>query len=82
MDGFPLAGFFRHLAEDHKDFADENLRVATEDMRLMLDNKPRSDYFRPTTDPVEVLVQAARQAELCKLVLQLDDDSRKEEDPT
>lgn len=77
-DGFPLPGFFRSLAENHKEFADENLEIAIKDVRLMLENKPRTDYFRPTSDPVEVLVTAARQAELCRMVLKMDDESREE----
>jgi hypothetical protein len=76
---FPLAGFFRGIAEDRLAYAEELLEASTADLRRMLAGEGRSNYFRPDTDPVDLVIQHARFAELGRVVLQLDDEARAKE---
>jgi hypothetical protein len=73
---FPLPGFFRHIAEDRLAFAEEMLEAAEKDIRLLLDGKPRSDTFKPETDPVAMLIESAQQVPLGRDVIKMDDESK------
>lgn len=75
---FPLAGFYRELTVRNKEFAEELLEASIKDLRLMLDGKPRTDTFKPDTDPVDIVVQHAEQVSLCRTILKLDDEARDE----
>jgi len=78
-NGFPLAPLFRRVAEGHLQQAGEYLEAALKDIRLVLDGKERTTVFKPETDPVDILVGAVRQQELCRTVIKLDDEARKGE---
>ena len=75
MQGFPLTPMFRRMAEGRQEQADELLAAAVRDMRELLAGRPRSSTFKPTTDPVDLVVQGARLAELCRITLKLDDEA-------
>jgi hypothetical protein len=75
-NGFPLPGLFRQVAEGNLSFAEELLEAAERDVRDMLDGKQRSEYFKPETDAVTLLIENAKQVQLCQDVLMMDDEAR------
>lgn len=75
-NGFPLPGLPRRLCEGHLQHAEEMLEAAEKDMRLLLDGEPRTTTFKPETDPVTMLIEAATQLELCRVVIKMDDEAR------
>lgn len=76
---FPLPGLLRQVAESHLTAAEEWLEVAERDVRLLLDGEPRTTTFKESVDPVDNLKAAATQLELCRVVLKMDDEARKEQ---
>lgn len=76
MQGFPLPGLLRRVAEGHAEAATEYLAVARRDVELLLDGKPRSGTFKESTDPIDNLIAAARQLELCETVIKIDDEHK------
>lgn len=73
----PLPGVFRQTAEGQLNFAKELLEASERDLRLLLDGKARTTFFKPETDPVTLLIEHAQQKHLCEMVLRLDDEARK-----
>jgi hypothetical protein len=76
--GFPLAGLLREVAEGHLHQAELHLEAAEKDVRLLIDGHERTGTFRPDTDAVTVLIDAAKQVSLCRTVLGIDDEAREE----
>lgn len=74
--GFPLSGVLRQVAEGNLEFARELLADAERDVRNMIAGEPRSETFKAETDPVKMLVDNARQVQLCEDVLRMDDEVR------
>lgn len=73
----PLSGIFREVTEGQLSFATELLEASERDLRLLLDGKERTTFFKPETDPVQLLIEHAQQKGLCEMVLRLDDEARK-----
>jgi hypothetical protein len=72
----PLGPLFRTVAEGYKAQAVEMVEACEHDLRLLLEGKPRSGVFKPESDPVTLLREAAEQLRQCDLVLQLDDEAQ------
>lgn len=77
-EGFPLGAFAREIAERNKQFAEELLEASIEDVRRLIGGEPRSDFFKPDLDPVDLVVQHATQVELCRIVLHMDEEAKAE----
>lgn len=78
-DEFPLPGLIREVTEGYLSQAKAVLRDAERDVRLLLDGKERSSTFKPDTDPVEMVIEAARQLQRCETVIEMDDRAREEQ---
>ena len=78
MRGFPLMPLFRSVAEGQLAEAQDHLRQAEQDLDDLLAGGERSGFFKAETDPVRILVQAAKQVSLCEAVLKMDDEARAE----
>lgn len=76
MSEFPLAGMVREVAERNQIFAEELLEAAVKDLRAVLAGEPRSGLFQADSDPVDNVVQHARQAEQGRVVIEMDDQAR------
>ncbi len=72
----PLSGLFRQVAEGHLGEAERQIEIAEEEVRRTIRGEGPSGYYKQDTDPVTILIEAATQLELCKVVIKLDDESR------
>lgn len=73
---FPLPRLFRQVAEGHLEEAKRQIEVAEEEVRRTIRGEGPSGYYKEGLDPVTLLIEAATQLELCKVVIKLDDESK------